>query len=296
MKPWERKLFDWGLLGYLSQDVIGAEQEESFGIRQNHKMYLRDWDRLITKHFADRRYQAFVPERGWGERIITRTLRNDGRAARLLGGTLAAMCRKEGDSRPLPSLDNFERLLRCPDCHSDLALDAAGSLVCGCGYRAPNEGGVYNLLPAALRTELYPGDRADVIDFSLPNHAESLRDGWYEVEGEFGNKFRWIGAHASAILRRVHSVPQRLRLRGFCHELQFVEGQPAVEIRVNGVRIARQAIERVGLFIIEADLPEADTYTIEIDASPTFTPPEEDRCFSVNISMIRLIDREKTGA
>ncbi len=296
MKPWERKLFDWGLLGYLSQDVIGAEQEESFGIRQNHKMYLRDWDRLITKHFADRRYQAFVPERGWGERIITRTLRNDGRAARLLGGTLAAMCRKEGDSRPLPSLDNFERLLRCPDCHGDLALDAGGSLVCGCGYRAPNEGGVYNLLPAALRTELYPGDRADVIDFSLPNHAGSLRDGWYELEGEFGNKFRWIGAHASAILQRVHSVPQRLRLRGFCHELQFAEGQPVVEIRVNGVRIARQAIERVGLFIVEADLPEADTYTIEIDASPTFTPPEEDRCFSVNISMIRLIDREKTGA
>ncbi len=40
MKPWERKLFDWGLLGYLARDVIGAEQEESFGIRQNHKMYL----------------------------------------------------------------------------------------------------------------------------------------------------------------------------------------------------------------------------------------------------------------
>ena len=84
MKPWERKLYDWGLLGYLSQDVIGAEQEESFGIRQNHKMYLSDWDRLITKHFADHRYQAFVPERGWAERIITRTLCNDGRAARLI--------------------------------------------------------------------------------------------------------------------------------------------------------------------------------------------------------------------
>jgi len=40
MKPWERKLFDWGLLGYLARDVIGAEQEESFGIRQNHQMYL----------------------------------------------------------------------------------------------------------------------------------------------------------------------------------------------------------------------------------------------------------------
>ena len=36
MKPWERKLYDWGLLGYLVRDVIGAHQEESFGIRQNH--------------------------------------------------------------------------------------------------------------------------------------------------------------------------------------------------------------------------------------------------------------------
>src|SRR5262249_29814839 len=34
MRPWERKLYDWGLLGYLARDVIGADQEESFGIRQ----------------------------------------------------------------------------------------------------------------------------------------------------------------------------------------------------------------------------------------------------------------------
>ncbi|HEY1496034.1 MAG TPA: class I SAM-dependent methyltransferase [Candidatus Solibacter sp.] len=293
MKPWERRLYDWGLLGYLSQDVIGAEQEESFGIRQNHKMYLRDWDRLITKHFADHRYQAFVPERGWGERIITRTLRNDGRSARLLGGTLAAMCRKEGTSLPLPSLRNFETLLRCPDCHHDLARDSDDTLTCPCGYRAPNQGGVYNLLPAALRAELYPGDRADVIDFSLPSHADRLRDGWYDLEGDFGNKFRWIGARASAVLRRIHTAPQRLRIRGFCHEQQFAAGQPIVEIHVNGARVARLPIERVGLFIIEADLPPADTYTIEIASTPTFTPPGEDRTFSVNLSMIRLIDSEK---
>ena len=99
MKPWERKLFDWGLLGYLAQDVIGAEQEESFGIRQNHQMYLSDWHRLITKHFAEHRYQPFVPERGWGERIVKRAALNEWRAARLLGGTLAAMCKKAGAQR-----------------------------------------------------------------------------------------------------------------------------------------------------------------------------------------------------
>ena len=100
MKPWERKLFDWGLLGYLARDVIGAEQEESFGIRQNHKMYLSDWHRLITRHFAEHRYQPFVPERGWGERIVKRAALNEWRAARLLGGTLAAMCKKAGTVEP----------------------------------------------------------------------------------------------------------------------------------------------------------------------------------------------------
>ena len=290
MKPWERKLFDWGLLGYLSQDVIGAEQEESFGIRQNHKMYLSDWHAIITRHFAEYRYQPFVPERGWGERIVKRAAGNEWRAARLLGGTLAGMCKKAGASRPLPALDQFETLLRCPDCHRDLNRDSAGTLTCSCGYRAPNEGGVYNLLPAKLRAELYPGDRADVIDFSLPGHAERLGEGWYDIEGDFGNKFRWIGARATATLSRAHTTPQRLRIRGYAHQTQFTKGQPVVEIRANGLRVAQQTLERVGLFIIEADLPEAETYEIEINASPTWTAPDDDRVFSVNLSMIRLVD------
>jgi ubiquinone/menaquinone biosynthesis C-methylase UbiE len=292
MKPWERKLFDWGLLGYLARDVIGAEQEESFGIRQNHKLYLGDWRRLIAKHFAEHRYQPFVPERGWGERIVKRAALNEGRAARLLGGTLAAICKKAGSAQPLGGLDRFETLLRCPDCHGDLARDAADTLVCACGYRAPNQGGVYNLLPAALSAELYPVDRADVIDFSLPSHAGRLGDGWYELEGDYGNKFRWIGPRATAVLRRAHVAPQRLRIRGFAHQTQFTKGQPVVEIRANGVRVAQHALERVGLFIIEADLPEAETYNIEIAAAPAWTIADDDRCFTVTIGMIRLVDAE----
>ncbi|MEO8596354.1 MAG: methyltransferase domain-containing protein [Candidatus Solibacter sp.] len=291
MKPWERKLFDWGLLGYLSQDVIGAEQEESFGIRQNHKMYLSDWHAIITRHFAEYRYQPFVPERGWGERIVKRAALNEWRAAGLLGGTLAAMCKKAGTSQPLPAIGHFETLLRCPDCHGPLSRDEADTLTCACGYRAPNEGGVYNLLPAKLRAELYPGDRADAIDFSLPGHAERLGEGWYELEGDFGNKYRWIGARATATLQRAHTTPQRLRIRGYAHQTQFVKGQPVVEIRANGVSVAQQPLERVGLFIIEADLPEAETYHLEITATPTWTAPDDDRTFSVNLSMIRLVDR-----
>jgi len=92
MKPWERKLFDWGLLGYLVRDVIGADQEESFGIRQNHRLDLNDWRRLVARFFPEHRFNVYVPERGWGERAMKRLAvrldpyRSEWRAAHLLGG------------------------------------------------------------------------------------------------------------------------------------------------------------------------------------------------------------------
>jgi ubiquinone/menaquinone biosynthesis C-methylase UbiE len=187
MKPWERKLYDWGLLGYLVRDVIGARQEESFGIRQNHTMGLSDWRHLIKEHFVDAEYEIFVPERGWGERVMKRAAtrldpyRSEWRAAHLLGGTLAAVCRKGGEAPRVPFNESeFQAQLRCPDCHNSLDRDASEALHCGrCNYRAANEGGVYNLLPSADRAELYPGDRADVIDFCLPSHEERLLGDWY---------------------------------------------------------------------------------------------------------------------
>ena len=57
MKPWERKLFDWGVLGFFVSDVIGARQEENFGIRQNHTMGIKDWDALVKRHFPEHRYE-----------------------------------------------------------------------------------------------------------------------------------------------------------------------------------------------------------------------------------------------
>ena len=292
MKPWERKLFDWGLLGYIARDVIGAEQEESFGIRQNHRMYLGDWRRLISRHFADHRYKVFPPQRGWGERMVKAVVFTDWNTAHLLGGTLAALCKKEGAPGPVRRIERFEDFVRCPDCRGDLARDAAGALACACGFLAPDEGGVYNLLPSTLRAELYPGDRADVIDFSRPSHAAHLREGWYDLEGDFGNKYRWIGTRATAVLGRVHPGPQRLRVRGYAQDAQFAAGQPVVELRANGTQIARHTLERIGLFILEADLPDADAYEIEIACSPTFTCPGDSRTMSVNLSMIRLIDPE----
>src|SRR5262249_43954011 len=159
MKPWERRLYDWGLLGYVVRDVIGAHQEESFGIRQNHTMGLKDWHALIRKYFAAQEYEVFVAERGWGERVVKHVASDEFRAARWLGGTLAAVCKKSGTSPLATSMSRFETLLRCPDCHASLTLGSNEALRCtSCSYEAANEGQVYNLLPSVERKELYPGD------------------------------------------------------------------------------------------------------------------------------------------
>jgi ubiquinone/menaquinone biosynthesis C-methylase UbiE len=296
MKPWERKLYDWGLLGYLVRDVIGAHQEESFGIRQNHTMGLKDWHRLVHKHFVDAEYEIFVPERGWGERVVKRAATrldpfgSEWRAARLLGGTLAAVCKKNGERRRVEfSEPEFQAQLRCPDCHGALSRDSDDMLHCErCDYRAPNEGGVYNLLPSADRAELYPGDREDVIDFCLASHAGRLHEGWYELEGVFGNKYRWIGEHAAARLVRVKPGPQRLRIRGHASEGHPVE----LSANANGRKIGDWKLDRPGLFILEADLPDSEEYRIDIQAGPVWTVSTDDRTFTVNISMIRLVPPE----
>lgn len=296
MKPWERKLYDWGLLGYLVRDVIGAHQEESFGIRQNHTMGLKEWHELIHKHFEAAEYQIFVPDRGWGERVMKHAAtrldpyHSEWRAARLLGGTLAAVCRKAGEPvAPRFNPAQFQELLRCPDCRGALRRTAGDTLECtACDYRAANEGGVYNLLPSRERAELYPGDREDVIDFCLPAHAGRLLDGWYDLEGVFGNKYRWIGEHAAAQLTRVKPGPQRLRIRGHA-----TEGHPVtLSATANGRKAGEWKLDRPGLFIVEADLPDGDEYRIDVQAGPAWSVPTDDRIFTVNLSMIRLVPRE----
>jgi ubiquinone/menaquinone biosynthesis C-methylase UbiE len=300
MKPWERKLHEWGLLGYLVRDVIGAHQEENFGIRQNHRMYLKDWHELSKRHFAAQQFDLFVPERGWGERWMKQlAVRLDPcksvwRAARLLGGTLAGFCRKAGDPViPEFSSKHYEDLLQCPDCQGGLHRTEIDVLVCtSCGYTATNEGQVHNLLPSAERKELYPGDREDVADFSLPGHARHLGEGWYELEGGYGNRYRWIGSRATATLTRVRPGPLRLRIRGYAQDQQFREHNPHLEIRVNGSTAGKWTLDRVGLFVLEADVPDAAQYDIEILSAPEWTAPGDPRRITLNLSMLRLIPRD----
>jgi len=301
MKAWERKLCDWGLLGYLVRDVIGAEQEESFGIRQNHSMNMRRWHDLIRKHFADQRYDVFVRATGPGEVYVKRLAvkldpqRSQWSAARLLGGTLAAVCRKAGAPAPeAAALGELEDCLQCPDCTGNLDRDEAGTLRCrSCGFQAPDEGGVHNLIRTELRKELYPGKRADIIDFCLPGHEEQLLEGWGSLEGVFGNKYRWINRHAAARLVRVAEGPQRLRIRGHANQGIFSQGEPVrLEAAANGHRVGHWTLERNGLFILEADLPDAEQYRIEIYASPSWSCPPDVRPLTVTISMLRLTGRQ----
>jgi len=301
MKPWEQKLHDWGLLGYLVRDVIGASQEESFGIRQNHTMGLKEWDALVQKHFSAHEYEIFVPERGWGERVVKRaavrfdSYRSVWRAARLLGGTFSAFCRKAGTpGAPNAGEERMERLLACPDCRGALALEPGETLACRCGFRAQREDGVYNLLASKERDALYPGDRDDVLDVSRPCHERLLGEGWYEVEGVFGNRYRWIGPRATARLRRVASGAQRLRVRGFAPEDAFVRGRVALAVAVNGAVVARVSPGRPGMFVIEADLPDAGEYNVEITAAPVWNAPGDERVLTVNLSLLRLIPREES--
>jgi len=204
------------------------------------------------------------------------------------------VCRKAGTMADLAALENFETLLRCPDCHKALMRDLSGGLRCVCcGFCAPDEGGVYNLLPSEERAELYPGDRQDVIDFCLPNHERKLLEGWYELEGVFGAKYRWMGARASAKLTPVRPGPQRLRIRGHIHENSLSPGKPVkMSVSANGAEVGRSVFERAGTFIFEADLPAAGAYAIEIAASPTWKAPPDGRLLSVSVGMLRLASAE----
>jgi len=299
MKPWERKLYEWGLLGYLVKDVIGAAQEEGFGIRQNHRLGLKQWQRLVERHFPEHRYEIFVPERGPGEALVKRLAvrldpyRSVWRAARLLGGTFSAICRKPGTSvQPPYDSCRFERLLCCPDCRAALRRDSYDVLRCDCGYQAPLEEGVYNLLPTREKRELYPGAREDIVDFSVPGHERALGAGWHKLEGTYGNMYRWIEAYAWLRLKPAGCTRPRLRIRGFAPEAAFRRGEVSLEVRANGRSVCRKRLERTGLFVLEADLAPAQDYLIELLASPVWQAPPDDRRLTVNISMVRLIEAE----
>jgi len=292
MNPLEKALHRWGLLDYVAADVIGAWQEESFGIRQNHRHWLRDWLELIGRYFCDNRVLTFPRASGWGNQAVVQTLRlfpqySDARAARFLGGTIAALCRKSGE---LPPSLSFQEALACPDCGAPIEWNPAELRCARCGYLAAAEEEVFNLLPSRLREELYPGLRPDNIDFSKPGHEEALLEGFYQLEGDFGNRYRWIGPRACLRLKPSRPGPAVLRLQGYSPSLA------RIELRSNGALVGVRKLERTGLFVIEAPLPEAPEHVIEILPTPCFRAPGDLRTLTLNLSLVRLQYPQARGA
>ncbi|MGJ5813936.1 methyltransferase domain-containing protein [Paludibaculum fermentans] len=293
MKPFEKRLYDSGLLDFMAMDVIGADQEESFGIRQNHRFGLREWSELLHKYFEECRFVTFPRQRGWANQMVQWMLRRmpgnaEARIADCLGATLAAFCRKPGR---LPAELPLTEALACPDCGAPLPFQTTELMACPqCAYQAVNESNVYNLLSTSLKAELYPGNRADTLDFSKPGHEEGLVEGFYELEGDFGSKYRWIGARAVVKLVRMRAGAPLLRVQGYAPSVA------KVELRANGQSIGQWKLDRPGLFILEAPLDEAPEYQVEILGSPVITEPNqkpgEGRLLSVNLSLIKLLPRE----
>lgn len=284
MNAVERLLYRWGVLDYFAADVIGAWQEESFGIRQNHRFGLRDWLELIGRFFTDNRILTFPRAYGWANRAIYHALKlyprfTDARAARFLGGTIAGFCRKPGR---LPADLSLEHALACPDCLAPMPWNREILRCPACSFSAGAEDEVFNLLPSKLREQLYPGLRPDNIDFSKPGHENALIDGFYELEGQFGNKYRWIGPRAVFRLKPTRPGPAALRIQGFSPNVA------RIELHCNGVPLGVKRLERRGLFVIETPLPHAGEHVIEILASPSFQAPGDSRTLTVNLSLLRL--------
>ena len=296
MKPWEVFLHRHGLLDFIARDVIGAEQEESFGIRQNHRLGLASWRKLLSRHFSEIRFITFARENGWANECVARAIRHvasEPSVASLLGGTLAAFCRKPRLPTGAPPSSPLE-CLACPNCGAALAESMENRLTCvACAFMALPKSGVFNLLPDELREELFPSQwRPDILDFSKPEHAVGLIEGFYALEGDRGANYRWIGKRAVAILKRVQPGPSILRIRGYAHPGQFDHGKPAVHVIVNGAPIREFKLKRHGLFVLETEIPDAPEYVVEIHASPVWRPEGEDRDMTLTLSKIRLLPSE----
>ena len=123
----------------------------------------------------------------------------------------------------------------------------------------------------------------------LPGHTAHLREGWFDLEGIHGNKYRWISDRATAELKSVKAGAQQLRVRGLATETFLAQGPGTVKVAVNGQQIGNWSIDRTGVFILEADVPKADVYAIEIQASPTWMVPTDDRRMSVKVSRRLLL-------
>ena len=121
--------------------------------------------------------------------------------------------------------------------------------------------------------------------------AESLCEGFFSDEGADYVKVIEIDA---SNLRPMVALPGDPGNGLYVDELG--DEPVRIEVAANGKRVSQTTPGRPGLFVIEADLPEAREYTIEIVASPVWQAPPDPRALTVNLSMLRLISAEQNDS
>jgi hypothetical protein len=129
-------------------------------------MYLSDWSDLISRHFVEE-YEIFVPERGWGERVVKNlAIRLDPhgsiwRAARLLGGDAGRGLPQAGEPRAriCPARSDTTRCCAVRIAGRTCAATNRTRLLRVLRLSCAERGRCYTLLRSEDRAELYPGDR-----------------------------------------------------------------------------------------------------------------------------------------
>ena len=75
--------------------------------------------------------------------------------------------------------------------------------------------------------------------------------------------------------------------------IRSAKARPVViQASANGAHVGEWTLDRNGLFIVEADLPEADEYRIDINASPEWKGQNDERALTVTLSMLRLVPQD----
>ena len=108
------------------------------------------------------------------------------RAARMLGGTLAAVCRKGGEAVIPCLLTPIRSRLHCGVRIVMGRFDATraiSSRVNSAGTRLRTKAAFITSCHRPKRRSSTPGDRDDVIDFSLPGHEKSCLTAGMDLKG-----------------------------------------------------------------------------------------------------------------
>ena len=128
------------------------------------------------------------------------------------------------------------------------------------------------------------------LDLADPAIADHLGDGWYEVEGSEGKRFRWMQSRATVYLR-VPSVNAKLVLNGVVPPLASYKAQPvALTLSCDGQQKRVQL--REGHLKIQwclSDLPAGFAVEVRLSVNQTIRSEKDKRVLSLVLNTIGLL-------